>query len=138
MVERKEIGARGEAIAAKFLERLGYRIRERNYRCPLGELDLVALDGEYLVFVEVKTRSPGAPLSPSLSVTARKKAKVRQLGEYYCSQHPELPLQPRFDVVAVVTGTRRQVGNGIMQADSDRGAESPEMMESVEHIINAF
>ena len=60
------------------------------------------------------------------------------MGEYYCSEHPELPLQPRFDVVAVVTGPRRKAGYGISKADSDRGAESPEMKESVEHIINAF
>lgn len=70
-----------------------------------------------MVFVEVKARSPGAPLHPSLSVTARKRAKVRQLGEYYCARHPALALQPRFDVVAVVLG------------------QGP---EAVDHIENAF
>ena len=117
MADRNTIGARGESTAAKYLERLGYRIRERNYRCPLGEIDLVAIKDEFIVFIEVKTRSSGAPLAPSQSVTARKRAKVRRLGEYYCAQHTELPLQPRFDVVSVVAGA------------------GP---ETVEHLINAF
>ena len=117
MADRARLGARGEAIAARYLERLGYRIQERNYRCSLGEIDLVATHGEYIVFVEVKTRSAGAPLAPSLSVTAKKRAKVRQLGEFYCAHHTELPLQPRFDVVSVVAGSKG---------------------EQVEHIVNAF
>ena len=111
------LGAAGEAVAARYLERLGYRIRERNFRCPLGEIDLVAVHDEYLVFVEVKTRSPGAPLAPSLSVTAKKRAKVRQLGEYYCAHKSAPPLQPRFDVISVVKGKGQ---------------------EDVEHIVNAF
>ena len=78
---------------------------------------MVAIKDEFIVFIEVKTRSAGAPLAPSQSVTARKRAKVRRLGEYYCVQHTELPLQPRFDVVSVVAGA---------------GAEK------VEHLINAF
>lgn len=92
-------------------------MRERNYRCPYGEIDLVAVNEEYVVFVEVKTRAAGAPLHPSLSVNGRKQAKVRQLGEYYCARHPELTLQPRFDVVAVELGRWRR---------------------KVDHVINAF
>ncbi len=117
MTDRKTIGNRGEAVAARYLERLGYQVRERNFRCPLGEIDLVAVNGEFIVFVEVKTRSAGAPLPPAESVTARKRAKVRQLGEYYCARHIELPLQPRFDVVSIVVG-----------AGGD----------AVEHLVNAF
>jgi putative endonuclease len=110
-------GRDGESIAAGHLERLGYRVVERNYRCRYGEIDLVATVDEFLVFVEVKTRTPGQPLHPALSVTKRKRAKVRQLGEYYRAQHAQLALQPRFDVIAVILG-----------AD---GAK-------VEHIVNAF
>ncbi len=74
-------------------------------------------NGEYLVFVEVKTRTAGAPVHPTASVTVRKQRKVRQLGEYYCAAHPEVILQPRFDVVAVQLGSSRR---------------------TVEHFINAF
>lgn len=114
---QRALGVRGEALAAAYLERQGYRVLERNYRCPLGELDLVVADGTYVVFVEVKTRQGQAALHPSLSVTRRKQAKVRQLGEHYLSRHPALTLQPRFDVVAITT---------------DGGAET------IEHLPNAF
>jgi putative endonuclease len=117
MRAKDEVGRKGEAIAARFLERLGYRIRARNYRCSVGEIDLVAIMEGYLVFVEVKTRTAGKKLHPSLSVTPRKQAKVRQVGEHYCSHHPELTLQPRFDVIAVEVGGEA---------------------ERVEHIVNAF
>jgi putative endonuclease len=92
-------------------------VRERNYRCPHGEIDLIATQGPYLVFVEVKTRTAGQPLHPALSVTSRKRAQVRRVAEYYWSQHAGLTLQPRFDVIAVF------VKNG---------------QEEVEHIVNAF
>ena len=110
-------GRDGEAIAAGHLEQLGYRIIERNYRCRYGEIDLVATVDEFLVFVEVKTRTPGQPLHPALSVTKRKRNKVRQLGEYYRAQHAQLARQPRFDVIAVV-----------LNPDGPK----------VEHIVNAF
>ena len=92
-------------------------MQERNYRCRYGEVDLIATVGEFLVFVEVKTRSAGQPLHPALSVTPRKRAKVRRVGEYYWAQHAYLTLQPRFDVIAVFF-------------------EDGE--ERVEHIVNAF
>ena len=117
MIPRSELGRKGEAIAARFLEGLGYRIRERNYRCTVGEIDLVATTESYLIFVEVKTRSAGQKIHPSLSVTRGKQVKVRQVGEHYCAQHLQVPLQPRFDVITV------EVGDGI---------------EKVEHFINAF
>lgn len=100
----RALGQYGESLAAAYLEHRGYRILERNFRCPLGEIDLVAADAEYVVFVEVKTRQPNAPLHPSLSVTARKRTKVRKLGEYYLARHTGLTLQPRFDVIAVTAG----------------------------------
>jgi putative endonuclease len=114
---RAATGRRGEALAARHLEDLGYRIVARNFRCPYGELDLIATTEEYLVFVEVKTRSARTAYHPSISVTPRKVAKLRQLGLYYLGAHPAPRLQPRFDVISVVLG-----GAG------------PE----VEHIVNAF
>ena len=117
MNARGKLGDRGEAIAASFLERLGYKIVERNYRCGIGEIDLIASKDQFLVFIEVKTRSAGARVHPSLSVTARKQTKVRKLGEQYCSRHPRIIKQPRFDVISVVLGEKE---------------------EKVEHLINAF
>ena len=114
---RRALGARGETLAAAYLEQRGYRVLERNYRCQLGELDLIVADDAYVVFVEVKARQGQAALHPSLSVTRRKQAKVRQLGEHYLSQHPALTLQPRFDVVAITV---------------DGGTET------IEHLPNAF
>lgn len=119
MADRAAVGRDGESIAAGYLERRGYRIWQRNFRCPHGEIDLIASKGEFLVFVEVKTRAKATPYHPTLAVTEDKKRRVRLLGDYYCTQHLQQPLQPRFDVVAVTLG-----GNG-------QGAH-------VEHFINAF
>lgn len=98
---KARIGREGEQAAAEYLEEKGYRIRERNFRCQYGEIDLVAEQGEYIVFVEVKSRARETPYHPTLAMTEAKKRKVRQLGDYYCGEHPGLMLQPRFDVVAV-------------------------------------
>ena len=125
MNERGKLGRKGEAIAARYLERKGYEIRERNYRCALGEIDLIATCEGYLVFVEVKSRTAGQQVHPSVSVTPRKQAKVRQVGEHYRSHHPQYTEQPRFDVISV------QV------AGSKHGAEK-EAEETVEHLVNAF
>ena len=111
------MGARGEQIAARHLELKGYRIAERNYRCPVGEIDLVATQDEYLVFVEVKTRRAGTVYAPGIAANRKKMDKLRELGSYYLSEHPDLNLQPRFDVIAVVL-------------------TAPQPM--VEHIENAF
>jgi len=65
--ERKKIGSIGEKLAADYLERIGYSILQRNFRCRYGEIDIIACNSEYLVFCEVKTRKGSAPLHPSLS-----------------------------------------------------------------------
>lgn len=117
--ERLRIGREGEAAAARYLEGLGYRIRERNFRCEHGEIDLIAESGEYIVFVEVKSRARETAYHPTLAMTEAKKRKVRLLGNYFCGEHPEVLLQPRFDVVTVILRARD-------------GAEQ------VEHYIDAF
>ncbi|MDH4225909.1 MAG: YraN family protein [Deltaproteobacteria bacterium] len=98
---KKQTGDRGEALAAVWLESKGYRLLERNFRCRLGEIDLVAAQGEYVVFVEVKSRMADTPLHPSLSVTRAKQARLRRLGEFYCLTVLKAPRQPRFDVISV-------------------------------------
>lgn len=96
-------GPRGEDAAARFLCRKGYRIRERNYRCRFGEIDIVAEGDGYLVFAEVKTRKEGAPMLPREAVDAHKRARLIKTAGLYLSCHAFGSLQPRFDVVEVFT-----------------------------------
>jgi len=77
-------------------------ILDRNIKCRLGELDLVARDGATLVFVEVKSRRSGDFAAPEMSVTAAKRRKLRQLAEEYLQRLPEPHPPCRFDVVAVL------------------------------------
>jgi len=95
------LGQRGEAAAAKFLRRIGYRIILRNFRCQLGEIDIVALDGDTLVFVEVKTRTYDEP-SPEDQVNARKHHQMTKVAKMYLGRYGNEQPPARFDVVAVV------------------------------------
>lgn len=100
--ERKALGDFGERIAAAHLEAKGYRIIDRKFRVAEAELDLVAMDGEEVVFVEVRTRKGGAPGQAERSVGPRKAAKVLLAARWYVDRHPELAEHPlRVDVVAV-------------------------------------
>ncbi|RLA78466.1 MAG: YraN family protein [Deltaproteobacteria bacterium] len=99
---RKELGFTGEELAVKYLRKRGYKILERNYRCPLGEIDAVALKDGFLVFVEIKTRRTSLFGPPQEAVDARKRKKLKHLALHYLSEKrlgERLPL--RFDVVAV-------------------------------------
>jgi putative endonuclease len=88
-------------LAAQHLERLGYELLERNFRCTLGEIDLVLRDGEMLVFTEVRTRRGTAFGTPEESVTLKKQERLIKLAEAYL-QVRQLPPTPwRIDVVAV-------------------------------------
>ena len=105
-MKNRDLGKLGEEMAAAHLTEKGYRILERNYRCPLGEVDLVARDGETLVFVEVKSRSSLAYGYPQEGVTASKKRKLEQLAVYYMGEKGWKGEQCRFDVAAVRVGRR--------------------------------
>ena len=98
-----EIGRFGEDLAAKELRRRGYHIRERNFRCSLGEIDIVAEEGGEIVIVEVKTRSAGAHADPQDSVTPAKAARLIQLGRAYLARHEMDDVDWRIDVVAFRT-----------------------------------
>jgi putative endonuclease len=94
------LGISGEALAEDHLRGLGYQIIGRDVRTPLGQLDLVAMDGRTLVFVEVKTRAGHGFGLPQEAVDARKIKKLRQLGLYYLKIRPHRgPI--RFDVVGL-------------------------------------
>ena len=99
-MERKETGDAGEQLALQFLKNRSYTIVECNYRCTIGEIDIVASIEEYLVICEVKTRQ-GGWLHPSVSITPRKIRKLRQLGQFYINHKKKYHLQPRFDVITV-------------------------------------
>jgi putative endonuclease len=95
------IGARGEETACAHLEGLGYQILARNYRCRYGEIDIVAADGEVLVFVEVKTRSPSAYGPARDAVTAAKRRKLARSASHYMLAHREQECAYRADIVEV-------------------------------------
>lgn len=96
---RKRLGTRGEDVAVGHLERLGYEILARNWRSRLGELDVVASDGDTLVFVEVKLRYD--PIDPLEAVDARKQHRIARLAFDFLTRHGMLGRPARFDVIAV-------------------------------------
>ena len=98
---RRRLGAFGERLAAAHLEAKGYRIRDRNYRCREGEIDIVAQDGETLVFVEVRTRRGDALGGPAESVTATKQLRLVAAATAYVQSLAQPPADQRIDVVAV-------------------------------------
>jgi putative endonuclease len=98
---RRELGAFGERVAAAHLEAKGYRIRARNFRCREGEIDIVAEDGDCLVFVEVRTRRGDAFGTPAESVTAAKERRLLTVAKTYLQEHAEVPPNQRIDVVAI-------------------------------------
>jgi putative endonuclease len=97
----KRLGRDGEKVAAEYLKKLGYRILARNFTCPVGELDLIALDGRTLVFAEVKTLRAQADIDPVEQVHAGKQAHIRKVARYYLSVKGAENLPARFDVLAV-------------------------------------
>ena len=101
--ERKSLGRQGEDVACRYLQNRGYTILERNFRCRLGELDLIARTGRELCFIEVKTRRDLSYGPPCLAVTPKKQETIRRLSHYYLSLHPAYRvLQPRLDVLELL------------------------------------
>ena len=98
---RREVGARGESLAADFLERHGYTILQRNFRCREGEIDIVARQGECLVFVEVRAKRGSGFGTPEESITNFKKEKLVSVADRYLQQCDDPPSMWRIDVVAI-------------------------------------
>ncbi|NUU06742.1 YraN family protein [Leifsonia sp. C5G2] len=101
MARKDELGRRGEQVAADWLEGLGYRVVDRNWRCPTGELDLVLRQGRTLVFAEVKTRSSLEFGHPFEAITSAKSARLRRLAAHWCREHAPAAADVRIDAVAV-------------------------------------
>lgn len=99
--EKQHKGARGEEKACEFLQGQGYRILERNYRCRLGEMDIIAREGRTVVFVEVKARSSERFGLPQESIGPQKRRRMTAIALYYLKTKGWLGEPARFDVAAV-------------------------------------
>ena len=99
---RLTLGAWGEDRAADYLCQQGMKIIERNFRTPVGEIDIIAGNRKFLVFVEVKTRRSTAFGTPQEAVGARKQRQIIRTAHWYLQNNKNLRLQPRFDVIAIL------------------------------------
>jgi len=98
--KKKELGKEGEDIAVRFLKKNKYKILEKNFRTPLGEIDIIARDGDTLVFVEVKTRENPLFGEPFESVNYHKKRKLIKVASLYLKRLRDIP-PCRFDVISI-------------------------------------
>jgi len=112
------LGQEGEHYVAKYLKKKGYQILDKNYRCKLGEIDIIARDGEELVFIEVKTRSGLSHGSPAAAVDVRKQRQISRTAQWYLAEQTLFDSPARFDVICLLFDDTRQL--------------------TVEHISNAF
>ena len=120
------LGPRGERLARRYLARKGFKVLARNYRCPSGEIDLIALDrhptrgpaAPTIMFVEIKTRRDDAWTDPSSAVDGDKRRRVRKAAAYYLAQRDSTGYNTRFDIVSVVL--------------------RPHQKPQVEHLADAF
>ena len=112
-------GSLGEDGVSEWLQRRGFRVLCRNYHSRYGEVDIIAADDYYILFVEVKTRAERHLVSPLEAVTVKKQRRLIQTARLYLQANPVL-LQPRFDVAAVIT------------------AGNPPYIKSIDYLENAF
>ena len=112
-------GKFGENFAVSLLESKGYQIEARNFRSRFGEIDIIASNQKYIVFVEVKTRSSSCLVDPLSSITSAKQKRIVKTACCYLQKYPS-ELQPRFDVIGVLT---------------DRYGEE---VLSTDYLVNAF
>ena len=101
---RTRLGTRGEELARRFLQEQGYTILTTNYRCSWGEVDIVARDGEELVFVEVRTRRSADYGTPEESITAAKAQRLVATAGDYLQQHADAEASWRIDLVSIRMG----------------------------------
>lgn len=110
MFTKKQIsGFRGEDLAAEYLKKNGYKIIERNFRAVGGELDIIAIDGDVLSFVEVKARSSSEFGTPLEAITRRKMNSIIKTAQFYKLKNPKLPNAMRIDAVAIALDSYSEV-----------------------------
>ena len=100
-MKRRELGNLGEKLAQDFLSNNGYQILEKNYRCPEGEVDIIAKQADTLVFVEVRTKQSRQFGTPEESITTQKMERLRAVAAHYGQNRDGLPALWRIDVVAI-------------------------------------
>lgn len=101
---KKEEGELGENLAVEYLKKHGYKILERNFRIRGGEIDIIGIDGDTLVFIEVKTRRSNEFGTPLEAITPWKLRTLIKSAEFYKAKHPRLPDAMRIDAVGIVLG----------------------------------
>jgi putative endonuclease len=106
---RHSLGKRGEQYAAQYLTDRGYAIRTRNWRCPVGEIDLVAEKEGKLIFVEVRTRRGDRLGTPEESITPAKRARLIAAAQTYLDEQGQTDRDWRIDVVAIEIGSHGEV-----------------------------
>ena len=106
MTRNKQIGDLGEEFAAAYLTKQNYTILERNFRTPYGELDIIAQEGDTVVFVEVKTRSSARYGTGFESITPKKQTTLINCAEYYVQQH-DLSCELRIDAIEIMLDTKQ-------------------------------
>ena len=99
-LHKKLLGKKGEKLAVAYVKKQGMRVLKTNYRTPFGEADIIALDGDEIAFIEVKTRSTDNYGTPGEAITEDKQRRYRKIAEFYWLQTGEEP-NARFDVVEV-------------------------------------
>jgi len=97
-------GRKGERLASRYLRWRGYRVVERNFRCPLGEIDLIVQKRGTVVFCEVKTRTGDGFAPPYEAVNRGKMMRLERTAEYWLNTRPQPDRQCRFDVITVLLG----------------------------------
>lgn len=102
MANNKVLGARGELAAQRFLEQKGLIILETNWTCFCGEVDIIALDGDVLTFIEVKTRRGIQKGFPIESVNAEKRSKYERIAACYLHDHHYVDIRVRFDIISLL------------------------------------
>ena len=99
--KNQRYGQKGETLAVRYLQKTGYRILEKNYRTNLGEIDIIAKDRDFIVFVEVKARQTESFGNPKEAITADKLRKSSMVALQYLKSTRQVSARARFDVVAV-------------------------------------
>lgn len=102
MRDQRKTGMEKEETACRFLVSQGYKVLERNFYSRYGEIDIVAMEGECLVFIEVKYRKNAEYGAPMEAVTLRKQQKIRRTAEYYLYRRDKFGVPARFDVVEIL------------------------------------
>lgn len=118
-MNKRTEGERFESLAQGYLEKQGYRIIGKNFRCRAAEIDLIAREGKYLVFVEVKERSSLLKGSGSEAVDRRKQDRICAAARFYLHRYHIDPMMPvRFDVVTIDSGRIRLIRNAFLYRGS--------------------